>query len=72
MKPFDYTAPRNVVKAVKLLAEHGDRARVLAGGTDIIVQLREGRRDLDLLVDIKNISKVNELVFDKVRGLRLG
>lgn len=72
MKAIDYAAPKNVAKAVELLAEHGDRARVLAGGTDIIVQVRDGRRDVDLVVDIKNIAKVNELVYDKTRGLRLG
>jgi carbon-monoxide dehydrogenase medium subunit len=72
MRDFRYAAPTSVAKATALLAEAGDRGRVLAGGTDIIVQVREGRRDLDLLVDIKRIAKVNELVFDKARGLRLG
>ena len=52
MKAFDYAAPRTVAEAVALLAEKGDRARVLAGGTDIIVQVREGRREVDLLVDV--------------------
>jgi CO/xanthine dehydrogenase FAD-binding subunit len=72
MKSFDYAAPNSVAKAVALLATAGDRGRVLAGGTDIIVQVREGRRDVDLLVDIKHIAKANELVFHKANGLRLG
>src|SRR5262249_1361434 len=50
----------------------GDRARVLAGGTDILVQLREHRRDLDLLVDVKNVPELNELAFEPARGLRVG
>lgn len=72
MKAIDYAAPTTVAEAVALLAEKGDRARVLAGGTDIIVQVRENRRDVDLLVDVKNIPELNELSYDAKRGLRLG
>ena len=72
MKAFDYAAPQTVAEAVALLAEKGDRARMLAGGTDIIVQVREARRDLDLLVDAKGIPEANELSFDPQHGLRLG
>ena len=72
MGDIDYAAPRTVAEAVALLREKGERARVLAGGTDIIVQVREHRRDLDLLVDVKDIPELNELTFDPRRGLRLG
>ena len=72
MKEIDYIAPKTVAETVKHLEERGDRARVLAGGTDIIVQVREHRRDIDLLVDIKNIPEVNELTFDPKQGLRIG
>jgi carbon-monoxide dehydrogenase medium subunit len=72
LKAIDYAAPRTVAEAVALLADKGDRARVLAGGTDIIVQVREGRRDLDLLVDVKSIPEANELAYDARRGLRIG
>jgi carbon-monoxide dehydrogenase medium subunit len=72
MKAFDYAAPGTVGEAVALLADRGDRARVLAGGTDIIVQVREGRRDVDLLVDVKRIPQLNELAYDPNYGLRLG
>jgi len=72
LKDIDYAAPRTVAEAVSLFAERGDRARALAGGTDIIVQVRENRRDVDLLVDLKQIAEVNELGYDPARGLRLG
>jgi carbon-monoxide dehydrogenase medium subunit len=72
MKAIDYAAPKTVAEAAALLADKGDRARVLAGGTDIIVQVRENRRDLDLLVDVKNVPEVNELNYDPKSGLRLG
>ncbi len=72
MKEIDYAAPSTVSEAVTLLADYGDRARPLAGGTDIIVQVRENRRSPDLIVDIKRIAEVNELRYDPGRGLSLG
>ncbi len=72
MKDIDYAAPHSAAEAVALFAERGDRARALAGGTDIIVQVRENRRDVDLLVDLKNIPEVNELSYDPSHGLTLG
>src|SRR5205085_5017839 len=72
LKAIDYAAPKTVAEAVALVAEKGDRAGILAGGTDILVQVREGRRDLDLLVDVKHIPEANELTLDAKQGLLLG
>lgn len=72
MKPFEYVAPKTVAEAVAFLAEKGDRAGVLAGGTDVIVQMREGRRHYDWLVDVKHIPEVNELHTDSDNGFRIG
>ena len=72
MKWIDYEAPTSVRGAVDLLNEAGDRARPLAGGTDILVQLRGRAYDLDLLVDAKNIPELNELTYDPDNGLTIG
>jgi carbon-monoxide dehydrogenase medium subunit len=72
LKAFDYVAPRTVQETVALLSEFGDRARILAGGTDILVQLREGRRNADLVIDVKGIPELNELTLDSRQGLRIG
>ena len=72
MKAIDYAAPQTLAEAIALLAEGNGQARVLAGGTDVIVQVREGMRDLDLLVDVKKIPEVNELSYNPDQGLVLG
>jgi CO/xanthine dehydrogenase FAD-binding subunit len=40
---FEYDEPSSIQETVDILAEHGDRARLLAGGTDLIIMMRRGR-----------------------------
>ncbi len=73
MQPIEYQAPQTVREAVGLLQGGGENARVLAGGTDVIVQVREGRRpNVTLLVDVKKIPELTNITFDQQRGLRIG
>ena len=72
MEWIDFATPTTVSEAVGLLAQHGDRARLIAGGTDILVQLRGGRRSLDLIIDAKGIPELNEISYDPQNGLTLG
>ena len=57
MKDFAYCAPSTLREAVALKAEKGEAARVLAGGTDLIVQLRGKRFTPDCIIDIKNVPR---------------
>ncbi len=72
MYAFDYAAPQSVDEAVSLLSADGDQTRILAGGTDLIPQLKEGRRRLKLLVDVKGIPEANVLSYTSGEGLRIG
>ncbi len=72
VREFEYQAATTVDEAVSLLSAKGERARVLTGGTDLIVQLREGLREADLVVDIKKIPELVETTFSPATGLRLG
>jgi len=72
LKWIDYASPHSVGEAVSLLAEHKEKARILAGGTDILVQLRARRRQPNVLVDVKGIPELNEITYDPTSGLTLG
>ena len=72
MEAIDFATPKTIDEAVQLMASKGDRARMMAGGTDILVQLRAGRRSLDLVVDAKGIPELNEISYDAQKGLTLG
>ena len=72
MKWIDYANPDSLKEALDILAQHGDKARMLAGGTDILVQLRSGRRRPDVIVDAKEIPELNQITYDAAKGLTLG
>ncbi|MES2792018.1 MAG: xanthine dehydrogenase family protein subunit M [Planctomycetota bacterium] len=71
MRDFDYAAPTTVAEAVQLLQAHQGAARPLAGGTDLIDQVRVGRLSPDLVVDIKKIPELTGIDFS-TKGLRIG
>jgi carbon-monoxide dehydrogenase medium subunit len=72
MQAFSYVPARSLSEAAEILAKEGDGAKLLSGGTDIIVQLREGRRSAKVVVDVKGIPELNQLTFDPKAGLVIG
>lgn len=62
MHPFAYEAPSTIDDAVAVLEKHGDKARPIAGGTDVLVQARANRWDLEAIVDVKNIQELTEII----------
>jgi carbon-monoxide dehydrogenase medium subunit len=72
MQEFDYVAAKSVDEVVSLLSTGGNQACILAGGTDLLVQLREGRRKARLVIDIKQVPEFNALSLDPSSGLKIG
>lgn len=72
MQAFDYVTVESIDDAVLALQKAGDKARVLAGGTDLLVALREGRLSAETVVDIKRIPETTEMSYSPESGLRLG
>jgi carbon-monoxide dehydrogenase medium subunit len=72
LEAFDFASPQSLDEALSLLASKGDNARLIAGGTDVLVQMRAGRRTAEVVVDVKNIPELTELSYDPQNGLTLG
>ena len=72
MQDVRYAKASSVEDAIDLLNKGGETARVLAGGTDIIVQARERRREVKLFVDIKDIPETQGINYDPSGGLTIG
>jgi CO/xanthine dehydrogenase FAD-binding subunit len=66
-----YEAPKTLEQAIALLAGAAGQARVLAGGTDLLIQLRSGRIAPELLVDVKAIPEMRSIAADG-GGYRIG
>ena len=67
---FTYHEPRSLAEAASLLQTYGSSARVLAGGTDLLVQMKLGKVQPEHLVYISKIPELRFLTED--RGLRIG
>ena len=61
MKDIRFLSPTSVEDAVAELAKGSDRARVLAGGTDLLVQLRSARVSPEIIVDLKHIPELTAI-----------
>ena len=72
MQPCRYIRPRTLEEAFAVLGEHGSAARVLAGGTDLLVRMRRGQVRPDVVVDVKGLDALRADVVDDGAVLRIG
>jgi len=71
MNEMRFEAPKSLEAAVALLSGASGVARVLAGGTDLLIQMRGGRVEPELVVDIKGIAEMRSIAAES-GGFRLG
>ena len=72
MKDFQYFKPKSLKEASELLLQFGEDASILNGGSDLIVRMHEGLSHPKAVIDIKGIEGLNEITFDKEKGLTIG
>ena len=72
MKEFELYEPKSIKEACRLLDKLKGRARVMAGGTDLLVELKSGRLHPAAVVSLKGIKGLNKITFTRKQGLRIG
>lgn len=72
MRAFEYERPTSLADAVALLTSHDADARLLAGGTDLIIRLRDGSLRPKTVIDVKGIAELNADIRESDGHLRIG
>jgi len=71
LKPFDFIKPDNQEAVISALAEHGPSVRILAGGTDYLVELKHVRQSPGTVVDVSQLQELKGIE-EIEEGLRIG
>lgn len=72
IKSFEYFAPKTVQETLTLLSQYKEKAKIMAGGQSLLVVMKQGLFTPEYLIDIKGISDLDYIKYDKKEGLRIG
>jgi len=72
MREFDFLTPHSVDEAIAFMSERGGELRILAGGTDLLISMREGKITPRAVMSIKKLPDFRTIDNAKDSGLRLG
>ncbi len=72
MIKFEYLRPTSLEEAISLVAKYGDKAKVCAGGTDLIVKMRQKVLKPSHVVNIGSLAGLDYISYDNSKGLRIG
>lgn len=72
LKEFEYFAPKTIPEAISLLDQYQGKAKLFAGGTDVLIQMKQRKLIPEYLIDVKNIDGLNYLKYNTDEGLKIG
>ena len=72
MHPFHFVSARTLQEALEAVSRADGGAMALAGGTDLVDQVRSGRKSPSVVVDIKNVPEMQRLEYADGEGLHIG
>jgi len=67
-----YLTPGSVEEAISLLSQYGEKARLVSGSTDFLMQLKRGEAAPECLIRLGEIRELDFIKYDETRGLRIG
>jgi CO/xanthine dehydrogenase FAD-binding subunit len=68
---FDYLKPQTLQEALHLLDQHGEKSKLVAGGTDVMVMIKKGNLSPEVVVSLRGISGLDHLLCEN-GALRIG
>ena len=69
---FKYLAPGSAEEAIGLLVQYGEKAKLMAGGTDLINYMKDGILAPEVIIGLKEIKGMDQIVYDEEKGLTIG
>lgn len=69
---FDYYAPQTVQEVSSLLSQFGSKAKILSGGTDLMVKMKHGVAAYETLISLKELSELREIRYEQGKGVVIG
>jgi len=69
---FEYHAPASIQEALECLCECAGKAKVLAGGTDLLISMKKREQVPEHLINLKGIKGLNAIRYDEKQGLAIG
>ena len=72
MKNFNYLAPSGLTEATSLLSQYGEGAKIMAGGTDLLVKMRNREVKPTYVIDLKCIPNMDSIEYNAKKGLKVG
>jgi len=72
IKEFKYFEPSALSEAISLLNQYNGKVKILAGGTDLLIQMKHRSLTPEYLINIKNISELDYIKYNENEGLKIG
>ena len=69
---FEFLSPKTMEEAIVLMNQHGQKVKVIAGGTDLIPQMKRGELKPNYVLSLSQIEALREIQFTQEAGLKLG
>jgi carbon-monoxide dehydrogenase medium subunit len=69
---FEYHAPTTIAEALDQISQYGDKSKVIAGGTDLLVSMKQREIVPEHLISLKEIDALKGITYDETEGLKIG